>query len=281
MHRYALVSVVIPTFNRSRAVTKAIASILAQSHSGVQVVVVDDGSTDNTIEVVENVRRTDRRVELFRNQFEKGCAGARNTGMARAQGDYITFLDDDDVYQPEKVAAQCATLARKPDVDVVVSGARREWCEVQQDCGWLPIEFRPNRLFDGCFIMSRRRALDGLLLRCNYMEWRDLAFQLHSRGSVVHLSPERLVTKNGTSGSLSRQKERMASVALQNAQLYFEESRGTPVHVVFRSYLANCYKNTANWSLKQGRIGRACVEYTKAFQFQPQLRSLFPFVSMR
>lgn len=217
-----LVSVVVPTYNRAGTVARAIDSILHQSHSRVEVLVVDDGSTDNTSQVLKEARDRDARVTCCHNTMGKGCAGARNTGVSLATGDYIAFLDDDDEYCPDKIRTQLAVFHSNPGVDVVVSGVPAGWCaEGNQGIGWARLEFRWNRLFDGCFIMCRRAVLEQLRLRCNYMEWRDFAFQVYEKGFIVFLSSERLVQKNSSTDSLSKHAEAMYSTALRNAKGYY------------------------------------------------------------
>jgi glycosyltransferase involved in cell wall biosynthesis len=200
-----LVSVVVPTYNRAGTVVKAIDSILHQSYSRLEVVVVDDGSTDNTIQVLKEAQSKDARLLYCGNTGGKGCAGARNTGISMATGEYVAFLDDDDEYGPE-----LEIFLGNPGVDVVVSGVPAGWCsEGNQGIGWVRLEFHPNLVFTACFIMCKRAVLEQARLRCNYMEWRDFAFQVYEKGFVVFLSSERLVRNNDSAASLSKNKERL------------------------------------------------------------------------
>jgi glycosyltransferase involved in cell wall biosynthesis len=98
-----LVSVVMPTYNGSRYVLEAIRSVLSQSHSPLELVIVDDGSTDSTCEVVTSLN--DHRIQLVR-QENSGVASARNTGLARARGPLVAFLDQDDSWASEKIIRQ-------------------------------------------------------------------------------------------------------------------------------------------------------------------------------
>lgn len=108
------VSVVIPAYNCARFVADAIDSVLAQGRADVEVVVVDDGSTDDTAEVVT---RYGDPVTLIR-QPNAGAAVARNTGIRAARGRYVAFLDADDVWLPGKIEAQLTHLERHPDVSL-------------------------------------------------------------------------------------------------------------------------------------------------------------------
>jgi len=106
-----LVSVVIPTFNRARLVRRAVQSALDQSYGRLEVVVVDDGSTDGTRDAIAGI--DDDRLHYVR-QENAGLPAARNRGIAESTGDFIALLDSDDVWLPWKVEAQLAALAAFP-----------------------------------------------------------------------------------------------------------------------------------------------------------------------
>lgn len=108
-----LVSVVIPTYNRVQQTIAAIESVLAQTYSHFEIIVVDDGSTDSSGEAIERFLRqgTNGRHQLFfLRQPNQGASAARNTGIAKARGEYIAFLDSDDYWLPEKLEWQMRAL---------------------------------------------------------------------------------------------------------------------------------------------------------------------------
>jgi glycosyltransferase involved in cell wall biosynthesis len=116
------VSVVIPTYNRAHVLERAIQSALRQTYQHFEVIVVDDGSTDNTAEVVNSI--CDERVKYVRHQVNKGTpSAARNTGIRVASGELIGFLDSDDEWLPEKLQKQverfCSTCS---NVGVIYGG---------------------------------------------------------------------------------------------------------------------------------------------------------------
>jgi glycosyltransferase involved in cell wall biosynthesis len=98
------VSVIVPTRNRAQFLPLALASVLNQSFKDFEVLVVDDASDDNTPAIVHGLR--DPRVRYIRHGFQRGGAGARNTGILSSQGEYVAFLDDDDEWLPEKLCKQ-------------------------------------------------------------------------------------------------------------------------------------------------------------------------------
>ena len=113
------VSFIIPCYNAERFLGEAIQSALDQVHQDFEIVVVDDGSTDHTGQVVE--RFDDQHIRYI-YQENRGPGGARNTGMAAAKGDYLAFLDADDIALPHRLAAQLRVLEDDPSLSVVASG---------------------------------------------------------------------------------------------------------------------------------------------------------------
>lgn len=109
------VSVVIPTFNRAHQICEAVDSALAQTWQDAEVIVVDDGSSDNTRDVLEHYRSRIRYI----HQDNKGVSAARNAGIREAQGQFISILDSDDLWLPEKVALQMQAFAENPSLGLV------------------------------------------------------------------------------------------------------------------------------------------------------------------
>ncbi len=98
-----LVSICIPTYNRAALVQEAVASVLAQTWREFELIVVDDGSTDDTTEALAAYAS---RIRLIRRESRGGVSAARNTGIAAARGEWLAFLDSDDLWRPEKLARQ-------------------------------------------------------------------------------------------------------------------------------------------------------------------------------
>lgn len=123
-----VVSVIIPTFNRRASVQEAIASALAQTETRCEIIVVDDGSTDGTAATLTERFAAEPRVRLL-EQVNAGCSAARNAGIDAAAAPWVAFLDSDDLYLPEFLASQLATLATDPSA----AGA---YCDGRFSPGW-------------------------------------------------------------------------------------------------------------------------------------------------
>ena len=125
------VSVIIRTYNRAYIIAEAIESALKQTYDDYEVLVVDDGSTDDTPGIVKGFH--DSRLRYVRHEKNLGVGAACNTGVAQAKGELIAFLDSDDLWKPEKLERQVACMVRHPEVDAVFSDV-----EVLDDAATIP-----------------------------------------------------------------------------------------------------------------------------------------------
>lgn len=142
-----IVSVIIPAYNRSSTISRSIESALAQTFHDFEVIIVDDGSTDQTCEVVRNFG--DERIRLVCHDRNLGAAAARNTGMKAATGKYIAWLDSDDEWLPEKLKIQLDALEHAaPDQRACYTAYER----IEQNAARIyipqPVDYR--KLFLGC-----------------------------------------------------------------------------------------------------------------------------------
>lgn len=110
-----LVSVIIPVHNRPRLVAEALDSAISQDYVPMEIVVVDDGSTDAT---TDTLRAYANHARVTR-QDNRGAGAARNRGVEISRGEYLAFLDSDDLWLPEKTSLQAALLQHRPEVDIV------------------------------------------------------------------------------------------------------------------------------------------------------------------
>jgi glycosyltransferase involved in cell wall biosynthesis len=113
------VSVVIPAFNSARYIREAIESVFDQDYCDYEIIVIDDGSTDSTLNIVKSYSS---RINIL-TQDHKGPGAARNLGVHHAQGDYIAFLDSDDIWLYDKLRTQVAVLDAEPNLSFVCSEA--------------------------------------------------------------------------------------------------------------------------------------------------------------
>ena len=119
-----LVSVVMPVFNREKFLAEAIESILSQTVTDFELIIVDDGSTDGSAEIIRAYAERDSRIRFIQLSENTGNASARNAGIAVACGDYIAGMDSDDISLPERLQQQVEFLESHPEIDAVGVGTR-------------------------------------------------------------------------------------------------------------------------------------------------------------
>ena len=281
MRRESLVSVVIPTYNREHCIKRAIYSVANQHYKNTEIIVIDDCSQDKTEQRVLECTKDCNNIVYYRNVKNKGCAGSRNIGVEISNGEYISFLDDDDEYYPEKLSDHINVLndykSNNMDYDVLISGVSSYWIERKKKNDWIDIEFFPHRLFASCNTLIKRSVFGKVSFRCDFMEWRDLAFQIYQSGFKVLLTNKSYVKENSLSVSQSKKYEAMLLQALENAQLYLVLT-GDNKKAIFNKYLANCFKNYANYNLKQLCLKSAIQNYIQSFQVDKNVKNLIPFL---
>jgi glycosyltransferase involved in cell wall biosynthesis len=113
-----LISVIIPAYNAEKTIRETIQSVLNQTHSDLEIIVINDGSTDNTLEQID--RLSDPRLTVFSYE-NAGANPSRNRGLAHVTGDYVSFLDADDLWTPDKLEAQLHALNHHPNAAVAYS----------------------------------------------------------------------------------------------------------------------------------------------------------------
>ena len=163
------VSILIPTYNRANLVPRAIESVLAQTYKDFEIIVVDDGSTDHTAQVLEAYK--DRIKYIYKPNG--GVSSARNLGLKHANGDFLVFLDSDDIIYPEKLQIQSDYLAKHPQIDVVCSA----WKEIDNDNLSIERDYKPEK---------PEKILEKLI-------WESYAFPIHAamlRRSCLKKVPE-------------------------------------------------------------------------------------------
>ncbi len=208
-----MVSVIIPTYNRAAWVKEAEASVLAQTYRDFELLVVDDGSTDATLEALAPWRRD---LRLLRLSARRGVSAARNLGIASARGQWLAFLDSDDLWLPEKLARQMEFLAAHPEILLcqtdeiwVRRGVRVNPPQTHRKAGgWIFPESLKRCLVSPSAVILHRRLIErfgGFDERLPAAEDYDLWLRLTWRLEVGLLPQALVVKRGGHPDQLSRQ----------------------------------------------------------------------------
>ena len=220
------VSVVIPTFNRATLVERAIDSVLGQTHSAFEIIVVDDGSTDNTSATLRN-KYSDKLVVF--QQSNRGVSAARNVGIAHATGNWIALLDSDDEWLPSKLAQQLALIKNHTDCLLchtdeiwIRSGVRvnamnkhkKSGGDIYQQC--LPLcAISPSSVIFQKQLLDDVGNFDETLPAC---EDYDLWLRICAQHKVHYLDQKLLVKYGGHEDQLSRKHWGMDRFRIKSLQ---------------------------------------------------------------
>lgn len=212
------VSVIIPAYNRETTIVRAIDSVLSQTYPNIECIVVDDCSKDNTATVIKEAFGKDERVHYYKLPHNSGACVARNKGVELAQGEYVAFLDSDDLYRPEKIEKQMDAI-KKTGADFCSSGFVSVGIDGSETIV-LPYkgtkeEIFNNLLFLNCIttgvLMGKRSCMLETPFDNNqprYQDW-DIALRLYKKYPFVfieYIGLELIRQEVSISSSTSHQK---------------------------------------------------------------------------
>lgn len=191
----ASVSVIVPVYNGERYITEALDSISSQTHQPAEVIVVDDGSTDKTADLVESYGSN----IICLQQANSGAATARNTGIQASHSDYLAFLDHDDLWVANKLEMQLAAFTRNPELDMVFGHATQFHCPSldETECSKLRLPDKPMPAYiAGSRLVKRNSFLkvglyDPSVRMGECLEWHaraiDAGLKIRMLTEVVYL----------------------------------------------------------------------------------------------
>jgi glycosyltransferase involved in cell wall biosynthesis len=198
-----LVSCVIPVFNGERYLAETVESVIRQTYAPVEILVVDDGSSDRTRDVIRGFGAAVRAVE----QSHAGVAAARNRGIAAASAEFIAFLDADDVWLPDKLACQMERFRARADVEVSLTWFEDFWTDgrAAPGAGWRPNTPRPG--YSAPAMVARRSVFERVGLfdeGLRTASCRDWFIRAREHHVVFDVLPQVLVRHRLHAANLSR-----------------------------------------------------------------------------
>ncbi len=221
-----LVSVITPAYNAERFIGETIESVLAQTYTNWEMIIVDDCSTDRTVEIVQAYMEKDDRIKLFQLEKNSGAGVARNRAMDEAKGRFIAFLDSDDLWLPEKLSRQIPFMLDNGLAFTFTKYERisedgQESKGVTEAPATVHYEDLMKHCVIGCLTVVLDRSKIGEQRMLEIRTRQDYAFwlSLTRQGFIAYGLPEVLARYRLVENSISSNK---VKAARQNWQLYYE-----------------------------------------------------------
>lgn len=183
------VSIIIPTYNVGRYLRQAIASVVAQTYADYEIIVIDDGSTDDTAAIVQALTVPIR----YFYQVNGGISAARNAGLSHVEGEFVAFLDADDIWLPTKLHDQLVYLDSHPEIEMIFSLAQNTLDPLQEASAYpiLRAHIPPNCVFRR-HIVARVGLFDETIRLGEFADWYGRAIDM---GVRVYCLPKLLVRR--------------------------------------------------------------------------------------
>ena len=278
-----LISVIIPAYNAERTLRQTIESIQNQTFSNIEIIVINDGSTDRTLDVLADI--SDQRLKVF--SYENGgvCA-ARNRGVSYAAGDFISFVDADDLWTSDKLEAQFNALKAHPDADVVYSWTYFFYEQTGETISGHPTFFegdvytallQENFLSSGSNILVRKERInqiggfDPTFPHCADWDFylrlsAQCKFALVPKHQVIYRQSTTSMTSTKING-IEQQCLLMLEKAYQAAPAKYQSLKNRSLSWVY----AYCTQQYLQYSTDLMGIQIASQKFLKSIQLRPQI----------
>lgn len=256
------ISIITPTYNSSRFIKRTIESVLYQTHTDWEYLIVDDNSTDNTTEIINEFIKQDSRIKLFKTQENSGGpATPKNVGIEKAKGEYIAFLDHDDEWLPEKLEKQlqifeksndeklglvsCFINIRNNDKGTIIAKHHNLYRD-----NALKILLQFNFLATSSCIMTKSEVLRNVgLFDTNFRvsdDW-DMWIRILKFGYKIDYAPQYLINYFMYEANLSNNKES----EIKDFRLLFNKNNTEPTKMGESCFLSFYYYNTKQYKLSR------------------------------
>ncbi len=285
MNTSPLVSVIIPAFNAQSSIAKTLDSILAQTYRSLEIIVVDDGSTDDTAAIVKGYGE---RVQYYYQNNSGGCAVPRNTGIKHSSGSYLCFFDADDLMVCDRIAGQVEFMERNPEVGLVFCDYRNLLNEVPysvshfQTCSLLGQKLQnkqsltleePNLIL----VQENFGSAGSLLIRRDALKHAEhfeptlkACEDFHFYYRIARRTPVGIVNKVGTlrrlhGNNMSGNLVRMLSEGIRSRSMLRDNETDARLSAGLNRYIADSFSSLARYYADNTHF---------ALSFQAELKAL-------
>ena len=276
-----MVSVIIPSYNREKTIGRAIESVLNQTFRDLELIVVDDCSTDNTRQVVEEYAQRDNRVKYLLQKPNQGACCARNLGISAAKGEYIAFQDSDDEWLPEKLEKQLSAMQKK-NADVCFHRLRRRSTVQGKEDSFFPKTgksgFRSHRdmcnstLISTQTIIAKKEVFSEHLFDAKVKKTQDYDWAIRaSRNYTFYFMSEPLAIQYFQDDSISRSgSETIIKTRKYFLKKYADEFKDNPQFRIFQ------IETIARQKALLGQ--NASKEYLEIFKYDRKPKTLLKYL---
>lgn len=274
-----MISVIIPTYNRAQTIERSIKSVLNQTYRDIELIIVDDGSTDNTYDVLKSIN--DERMRYIYQENHGACV-ARNNGINHAKGEYIAFQDSDDIWHKEKLERQVFAIENNKDVDIVCCRTR---CKQLDGKEFISLERRKGGIIsikDGPYgistqtLLMKKSVASQIQFDENVTRYQDLDFLLTAIQSFnIYLVPEILVDRYIENDSISSHPERILDMTVYFQKKHSEIMNDSKQYL--SHFLASVLLETGYQLPKNERTKYYC----KALEIDKSLKCTVKYLVMK
>ena len=267
------ISIIIPTYNRGHLIERAVQSVLEQDYYNLEVIIVDDCSTDHTEEVVSNL--DDPRIKFIKHSHNQGANAARNTGIKAATGEYIAFQDSDDEWMPGKLSKQIEAFQNAPDdIGVVytafwrIEGKQKTYtpsADVLKTDGLILEELLKRNFITTQSILVKKECLEEVGLFDEVLprlqDW-ELLLRLSKRYPFLFVD-EALVNVYHTPGSITTNQQALADALVLMLEKHYDDfSQHKQILANFTCYIGQQF-------FLSGDLKKSLHYCTEALKIQP------------
>jgi glycosyltransferase involved in cell wall biosynthesis len=295
-----IVSIITPSFNREEFVAETLDSLLSQTYSDWENIIVDDGSSDRTKDIVSNYAAKDPRIKLYdRSREPKGACTCRNEGVDLCNGEFLIFLDTDDLLEPFCIEQRVKVMEENPELDFAIfpSLMFREkpndlglWWNIDKPIDELTRQFHQDAICQGTGVIWKKSSFNrigrwdeglhlwqdiDLFFRAyiqddKYEKYFDLPPDLHNRRLETSLSRNYYFAPEKTLSRVDVIKGAVKLLKEHGKETYLNEARYMVVDIVtgaIRSNSKEIAKNMLDWAKEQGVLSFSDINRLKALVF--------------
>ncbi|HBM99565.1 MAG TPA: glycosyltransferase family 2 protein [Ruminococcus sp.] len=269
-----MVSVIIPSYNREKTIKRAVDSVFNQTYNDLEVIVVDDCSTDKTIEVLASIK--DDRFSYYKLDMNSGACVARNLGIEKAKGDYIAFQDSDDEWLPDKLEKQMKAFDNK-DIDVVFCPFNKVVNQKTEIHPVLPegIVNRDALLGKSCVstqtLIAKKECFDKIKFDplMPRMQDYDITIRLSEKYTFYFVNKP-LVNMYVQGDSISKNKTKLLNAEIRILSKYQKEAAEFPAFRYYNIGAFGAAKRACKFKAKQ--------EYKALYKIKPSVKNLLKYI---